>query len=88
MARELKPCGTRAAYERHRRRGEPIDDACHEANEKESATRRAAGFMPPGATHGLSGYINYGCKCEVCVAAGSQRNRAYRESVRLRRAAS
>src|SRR5690606_18216086 len=27
-----KPCGTRAAYERHRRQGEPIDDACREAN--------------------------------------------------------
>lgn len=27
-----KSCGTRAAYERHRRQGEPIDDACREAN--------------------------------------------------------
>lgn len=31
MARELKPCGTRAAYTRHYRNGEPIDDACREA---------------------------------------------------------
>lgn len=27
-ARQLKPCGTYAAWTRHYRRGEPIDDAC------------------------------------------------------------
>lgn len=26
--RALKPCGTVAAYKRHQRKGEPIDDAC------------------------------------------------------------
>lgn len=26
------PCGTRAAFERHRRNGEPIDPACRDAN--------------------------------------------------------
>lgn len=31
MPRELKPCGTWAAYNRHRRKGEPIDDACAQA---------------------------------------------------------
>lgn len=30
--RELAPCGTRAAYERHRKNGEPIDEACRTAN--------------------------------------------------------
>ena len=25
------PCGTQAAYKRHQRNGEPIDDACREA---------------------------------------------------------
>lgn len=44
MPRELKPCGTWAAYNRHRRRGEPIDAACAEAarvqkNERVSAKR-------------------------------------------------
>jgi hypothetical protein len=29
--RELKPCGTRSAYMRHVRRGEPVDEACHAA---------------------------------------------------------
>lgn len=31
MARELKPCGTPAAYRRHLRRNEPVDDACRAA---------------------------------------------------------
>ncbi|HEU4422108.1 MAG TPA: hypothetical protein VFR67_06155 [Pilimelia sp.] len=30
-SRELRPCGTYAAYWRHRRRGEPIDPACQAA---------------------------------------------------------
>lgn len=32
MPRELAKCGTRAAYNRHIRRGEPVDEACREAN--------------------------------------------------------
>ena len=31
MPRELKPCGTAAAYRRHVRRGEPVDEACAQA---------------------------------------------------------
>lgn len=29
--REPKPCGTLAAYRRHQRHNEPIDDACRDA---------------------------------------------------------
>jgi hypothetical protein len=32
MPRELAKCGTRAAYARHKRRGEAVDRACQEAN--------------------------------------------------------
>ena len=32
MARDLKPCGTTAAYQRHLRHGETPCDACREAN--------------------------------------------------------
>ncbi|UGS27590.1 hypothetical protein K8F61_05215 [Microbacterium resistens] len=32
MPRELAPCGTRTAYKRHQRRGEPVDEACRAAN--------------------------------------------------------
>ncbi|WP_445524756.1 WhiB family transcriptional regulator [Streptomyces cyslabdanicus] len=30
--RPLSPCGTRAAYQRHLSKGEPVDDACRAAN--------------------------------------------------------
>lgn len=41
---ELKPCGTRAAYARHLRRGEHADDACSQAaTEYERARRTGRG---------------------------------------------
>lgn len=39
--RQLKPCGTRAAYERHRRAGKPQDEACLEANRDDNKDARA-----------------------------------------------
>lgn len=36
----LAPCGTRTAYNRHRRRGEPVDEACRLANNESAARRR------------------------------------------------
>lgn len=84
MPRELKPCGTRAAYERHRRNGTPICVACRAANANAAAGRRADavnGVLPGEFAHGESGYVNYMCRCSVCRAAGSKRNRAYRELV-------
>lgn len=38
--RPLAPCGTRAAYERHQRRGEEIDVKCREWREEYAASRR------------------------------------------------
>lgn len=35
--KRLQPCGTRAAYERHRRRKEPVDDACKAAKTEYAA---------------------------------------------------
>ncbi|MCP2339208.1 hypothetical protein FHU30_004565 [Actinomadura rupiterrae] len=32
MTRPLKPCGTPAAIMRHRRRGQPLCDACRKAH--------------------------------------------------------
>lgn len=40
MPRELKPCGTKAAYTRHVRRGEKIDTACRRAMRSESTDRK------------------------------------------------
>lgn len=39
--RALAPCGTEAAYARHRRRGEPIDAECRAANTRKCLDRRA-----------------------------------------------
>jgi hypothetical protein len=40
---ELRPCGTHAAYERHRINREPIDDACRRAErEYDTGKKRAA----------------------------------------------
>lgn len=77
MARQLQPCGTRAAYERHRRRREFIDEACTEANRTHQAEWRAAAALADARVvpHGLNGHDNYACRCEVCVAAKAQVNR-------------
>lgn len=40
-ARKLKPCGTRAAHERHRRNGETPCDPCRDAERQEQRDRRA-----------------------------------------------
>ncbi|MEU9733962.1 WhiB family transcriptional regulator [Streptomyces sp. NPDC048002] len=37
------PCGTRAAYQRHLRRGEPVDDACRAANARDAGRYRRTG---------------------------------------------
>jgi hypothetical protein len=38
--RTLQPCGTLAAHSRHRRRGEPIDEACRAADRSYSSQYR------------------------------------------------
>ncbi|MEU3793412.1 WhiB family transcriptional regulator [Streptomyces fructofermentans] len=40
---EPAPCGTRAAYQRHVRRGEPVDDACRVANARSVSHYRRTG---------------------------------------------
>lgn len=42
MPKPAAPCGTYAAFLRHRRNGEPIDDACDRAREQRNAERRDA----------------------------------------------
>jgi len=37
---QLRPCGTPAAYNRHRYRDEPIDDACAQARRRSAWTLR------------------------------------------------
>lgn len=40
--RELEPCGTLAAHRRHKRNGEPIDDACRDTYNAEHRRLYAA----------------------------------------------
>jgi hypothetical protein len=40
VARQLKPCGTRAAYERHRKHSEKPCDACMKAAATHTAAKR------------------------------------------------
>jgi hypothetical protein len=40
--RAPQPCGTYAAYRRHQRHGEPIDDACREAYNAQQRAWHAA----------------------------------------------
>lgn len=42
MPRDLKPCGTAAAYRRHVRRGEPVDELCAQAARDQKNGRVAA----------------------------------------------
>lgn len=42
-SRELRPCGTVSAYERHLRRGEPTDPACRAAAKARKAEHRKDG---------------------------------------------
>lgn len=75
MSREPRPCGTSAAYVRHLRRGQQPCDACREANRLDKKGLRANG-APGAGGHGLSGYVNYGCRCEVCRGAKRRANAA------------
>jgi hypothetical protein len=70
--RELKPCGTRAAYVRHVGRGEIPDEACVLANREEAGEnkrKRVATTPFRLIPHGLGGYKNYDCRCPTCTEA-------------------
>ena len=49
--------------------GATVTCTCRRANR--DATRALKGKTPP--THGESGYMNYGCRCDVCKAAWSDK---------------
>ncbi|MFF0206024.1 WhiB family transcriptional regulator [Streptomyces sp. NPDC005017] len=62
--REPAPCGTRAAYQRHLRLQEPVDDACRAANARGAGFYRRTGSTraqpggpaPPAPRSGQSGH--------------------------------
>lgn len=66
--RTLAPCGTVAAFDRHRRRGEPVDAACIAAKRAHGKSRRLT--VIPGAVCGTrSGFRNHTARNEVPCAA-------------------
>lgn len=42
---------------------------CATANRIYQTNRSRRGQVPPGGSHGYSGYINFGCRCPVCTEA-------------------
>ena len=54
MSRELSPCGTLAAYRRHKRSGEPVCEACAEANRSDKNSRKDQARSESGSAVGLA----------------------------------
>ena len=71
--RPLKPCGTRAAYQRHKESGEPVDEACRAANRTYQAKwkRRARTRYPVGTCAACKRErpIEHNGWCESCTSA-------------------
>jgi hypothetical protein len=71
------PCGTVAAYQRHRRKGEPVDDPCRLANNKAKREQQGnpagRGNRKPIAHGTTAGYQQHRYRgdaaCEACTEA-------------------
>ena len=88
-APELKPCGTPAAYKRHLRRGEPVDESCRQAMARDWQDRVAVGLVrrSRGRVHLASGPGKCYCRdvavtddpeqvtCQHCLAGYRSRPR-------------
>lgn len=88
MPLQLKPCGSRAAYVRHRRHGEDPCDACVEDNRRYMQKIRELYAQLPAdhVPHGRNGFTNYRCRCETCTEANKQRCAEDRQKRRERQA--
>lgn len=83
--RPLAPCGTPAAYDRHTRKGEPIDDACREAhnakNREKRAQARARGPVECGTRRGYQKHRRYGEEaCAACRQANTDADNRLRRT--------
>lgn len=75
----IADCGTQSAYTRHVKKGEPIDDACRQANTK---AKRTKGTPTPSRRqpidHGtLKGYKQHRYRDEQACASCLAANREY-----------
>lgn len=76
-ARELKPCGTHAAYRRHIAHGEDPCEACLEAEREYKRNRRAekgskprGELRPCGTTAAYERHVYHGeVPCDACLDA-------------------
>lgn len=75
MAQALKPCGTLAARDRHRVRGEEVCEACRAAwnaymKEYKAKNKKPAARRPPSPCGTVSGYVRHkrvgDPDCEPC----------------------
>jgi hypothetical protein len=61
---ELEPCGTRAAYRRHLRRGDPVDESCRQAEARAWQDRVADGYERPSRGRRVHRALRFGmAKC-------------------------
>ena len=88
MSRELQPCGTRAAYKRHLRRGEEPCRECREAARRADRGRKRnrtqpRELQPCGTRAAYQRHVRAGeAPCEACREANRTR---WREEWRKRR---
>lgn len=84
--RRLAPCGTPAAYDRHVRNGEPVDDPCRLAhNARNVQVRAEARHRSAAADHGTrSGYQKHlragTTPCDLCQQAHADTATRYRRT--------
>ena len=81
MSRELQPCGTRAAYQRHMRRGEQPCKACREANRTRALEEwRKRNAQSCGTNAGYQRHVKAGERpCAACKRAKAEYMARYRK---------
>lgn len=85
----IAPCGTQSAYTRHVKNGEPIDDACRQAN---TEAKRTKGTPTPSRRqpieHGtLKGYRQHRYRDETACDKCLEAHRLYKRGAARKHAA-
>lgn len=93
MSRELRPCGTESAYQRHLRAGEPTCQPCRDAHAEHGRAKRAKSYVrgPYGRDEPKCGtrrgYRRHLRRGEVTCADCCRAEREYRNEYVARRRA-
>lgn len=77
----LRPCGTEAAYYRHRRRGETPCDECRRGRAEHLVARGVTRKVFKAGEHGTNYMYSAGCRCDDCRRARRDHQREYRRRV-------